>query len=107
LTINKDPNRSVQLAVQFRSSSSSAKFVGEVAITQFSREQYRWQDDGENGRPAVSNPPIQSHRRSSEYYELPPYSISVLLGKLAEPQLINYLPVVPNESRGLSLGNPL
>jgi F5/8 type C domain len=85
LTINKDPDRSVHLAVQFRSSSSSAKFVGEVAITQFSREQYRWQDDGENGRPTVSNPPIQIQRRSAEYYELPPYSISVLRGKVAEP----------------------
>ena len=83
LAINKDPNRSAQLAVQFHSSASSEKFVGEVTITQFSREQYRWHDDGENGRPTLSNPPIRIQRPASEYYELPPYSVSVLRGKVA------------------------
>jgi len=73
LAINKNPNRSAHLAVHFRSSSSSEKFAGEVVITQFSCEQYRWQDDGENGRPAVSNPPRQIQRPAAEYYELPPY----------------------------------
>jgi hypothetical protein len=85
LAINKDPNRSAHLAVQFRSSSSSEKFVGEVAISQFSREQYRWQDDGENGRPSLSNPPAHFHRNASQFYELPPYSISVLRGKVSPP----------------------
>jgi len=83
LAINKDPNRSARLAVQFRSSSSSEKFVGEVAITQFSREQYRWQDDGENSRPMISKPPRQIQHPAAEYYELPPYSISVLRGRVA------------------------
>jgi len=84
MTINKDPNRSARLAVRFRSSDgiSSQKFVGEIAITQFSREQYRWQDDGENGRPALSNPPRQIQRLASEYYELPAYSVSVLRGQI-------------------------
>ena len=84
MTINKDPNRSARLAVRFRSSDGipSQKFVGEIAITQFSREQYRWQDDGENGRPALSNPPRQIQRLASEYYELPPYSVSVLRGQI-------------------------
>ena len=87
LTINKDPNRSAHLAVHFRSSDRtfSGKFVGEVAITQFSREQYRWQDNGENGRPTISNPPKQIHRSAAEYYELPPYSLSVLRGKVGQP----------------------
>ena len=84
LAINKDPSRSAQLAVQFRSGGvSSEKFVGKVVIIQFSREQYRWQDDGENGRPILSNPPTQIQRPASEYYELPPYSVSVLRGRIS------------------------
>ena len=85
LVINKDPNRSAQLSVQFRYSEgrSSERFVGEVAISEFSRAQYRWQDNGENGRPALSNPPAQVQRPASEYYELPPYSVSVLRGRVA------------------------
>lgn len=83
LAINKDPSHSVRLAVQFRSSRGISKFVGEVTITQFSREQYRWQDDGENGHPLISKPPVQSRHPASEYYELPPYSVSVLRGTVA------------------------
>jgi F5/8 type C domain len=82
LAINKDPTRSAQLAVHFHSSEGTSKFLGEVTITQFSRKQYRWQDDGENGRPMLSNPPEQIRRRESEYYELPPYSISVMRGNV-------------------------
>jgi hypothetical protein len=87
LAINKDPNHSAHLAVEFRSwhGTSSEKFFGQVAITQFSREQYRWQDEGENGRPTLSNPPTQVQRPASDYYELPPYSVSVLRGKVARP----------------------
>jgi hypothetical protein len=86
LAINKDPSRSGQLTVQFHSldGASSEKFVGEVTITQFSREQYHWQDDGENGHPALSDLPIQIQRPAAEYYELPPYSISVLRGKVGK-----------------------
>ncbi len=85
LLINKDPSRSAQVAVQFRpiDGSSTQKFLGEVAITRFSHEQYRWQDDGENGRPVISKPPAQIRRQASEYFDLPPYSISVLRGKVA------------------------
>jgi hypothetical protein len=84
LAINKDPNHSAHLAVRFRPSDGtlSEKFVGEVSITQFSREQYRWQDDGKNGRPTISNPPKHIQRPAAEYYELPPYSVSVLRGRI-------------------------
>ena len=84
LTINKDPRRSAQLGVQFTSSSgiSVERFIGKVDIAQFSREQYRWQDDGPNGRPALSNPPFHVQRTASQYYELPPYSVSVLRGRI-------------------------
>ena len=85
LTINKDPQRSAQLGVQFTSSNgmSVARFIGKVDIFQFSREHYRWQDDGPNGRPALSKLPTHTQRAASQYYELPPYSVSVLRGHIA------------------------
>jgi len=85
LAINKDSNRSTHLAIHFSSSDGtlSETFAGEVAIMQFSREQYRWHDDGENGRPAISSPPKQIQCPAAEYYELPPYSVSVLRGRIA------------------------
>lgn len=85
LAINKDPNHAAQLALEFRPSGSSSprKFVNEITVTQFSGEQYRWHDDEENGRPSLSNPPARRHRPASEYYELPPYSVSVLRGRIA------------------------
>ena len=84
LAINKDPQRSAQLGVQFASSSgiSVDRFIGKVDIAQFSREQYRWQDDGPNGRPTLSSPPSHAQRAASQYYELPPYSVSVLRGHI-------------------------
>ena len=85
LTINKDPQRSAQLRVQFTSSSGTSveTFAGKVDITQLSRAQYRWQDDGPNGRPILSNPLARTQRAASQYYELPPYSVSVLRGDAA------------------------
>jgi F5/8 type C domain len=86
MMINKDPNRSAKVAVQFSSADHTCpqKLVDDVTITQFSQAQYRWQDDGENGHPIISSPPARSRRRASEYYELPPYSVSVVRGKIGK-----------------------
>jgi hypothetical protein len=84
LTINKDPQRSAQLGVQFAPGGGKSvdRFIGKVDIAQFSRTQYRWQDDGPNGRPTLNNPPSHAQRAASQYYELPPYSVSVLRGHI-------------------------
>jgi hypothetical protein len=85
LAVNKDPIQSAQLRVQFTPSNGAAvdTFMGKVEIVQFSRQQYRWQDDAENGQPTRSNPPAHTRRAASQYYELPPYSVSVLRGHIA------------------------
>jgi len=84
LAVNKDPNRSAQLSVQF-TGASVATFAGKVDIAQFSRRQYRWQDDGPNGRPLLSNLPSHVQRAASQCYELPPYSVSVIRGHVGHP----------------------
>jgi F5/8 type C domain len=81
LAVNKDPNRSAQLSVQFTGAAVDT-FTGKVEIAQFSRQQYRWQEDGPNGRPLVSSLPSHVRRAASRYYELPPYSVSVLRGNI-------------------------
>ncbi len=86
LVINKDSARTVQLNIEFTSSSSrpAQSFAGKVQMAQFSREQYRWRDAGQNGYPARSNEPKHSQRSASATYQLPPYSISVLRGAVGQ-----------------------
>jgi hypothetical protein len=86
LAINKDPNRTAQLGVQFNLSSAlrQVSFAGDVDVIQFSRDQYIWRDDGPNGYPSRSLPPARLTRKASSFYELPPYSLTVLRGKLPD-----------------------
>jgi hypothetical protein len=61
------------------------RFVGQVEVFQFSWQQYAWRDDGPNGHPIRSLPPAHFTREASSLYELPPYSVTVLRGRLREP----------------------
>jgi hypothetical protein len=86
LAINKHPTRAARLNVQFNfpSAPHPVSFVGQVDVIQFSRHQYAWHDDGPNGHPLRSLPPTHFTREASPTYELPPYSLTVLRGKLPE-----------------------
>jgi F5/8 type C domain len=84
LAINKDPKHSERLKVSFKLSEtqSPVTFTGKVDIFQFCREQYIWRADAENGHPIRSRPPVHLQDEASASYELPPYSVTVLRGKL-------------------------
>jgi hypothetical protein len=86
LAINKDPDRTAQLAVQFKLACAQREvsFSGNVDVIQFSREQYLWQDDGLNGYPSRSLPAAHIIRKASSSYDLPPYSLTVLRGRLQD-----------------------
>jgi len=86
LAINKNPRRAAQLDVQFNipGAKQPGRFVGQVEVVQFSQQQYAWHDDGANGHPIRSLPPARFTREASPTYELPPYSLTVLRGKLPE-----------------------
>jgi len=86
LAINKNPKRAAQLNVQVKISRTQqpVNFVGNVETIQFSRAQYAWRDDGPNGHPIRSLPPVQFTREASPTYELPPYSLTILRGKLPD-----------------------
>jgi hypothetical protein len=84
LAINKNPKRAAQLNVEFNlpGTKQPLSFVGQVQVIQFSRQQYAWRDDGRKGHPIRNLPPAQFTREASASYELPPYSLSVLRGKV-------------------------
>ena len=86
LAINKHLNRSARLNVEFKFSGAQppARLAGQVEVIQFSPEQYAWRDDGPNGHPIRSLPLVHLTREASSFYELPPYSLTVLRGKLPD-----------------------
>ena len=86
LAINKDPRHAAQLNVEFNlpSAKQPVTFVGQVEVIQFSRQRYAWHADGPNGHPIRSLPPAQFTREASAGCELPPYSLTVLRGRVAE-----------------------
>jgi hypothetical protein len=86
LAINKHPNRTARLSVQFNFSEAQRQvsFAGDVDVIQFSRGQYLWNDDGPNGHPIRSLPAARFTRNTSSFYDLPPYSLTVLRGRLLD-----------------------
>ncbi len=84
LAINKHPNRTARLSVRFTPSKTQPRvgFAGEVAVIQFSRDQYLWHDDGPDGHPIRSLPPASFIQKAASIYELPPYSLTILRGRL-------------------------
>jgi hypothetical protein len=88
LAINKDPKRTARLDVQFNLLKERRRvgFAGDIDVIQFSRDQYQWHEDGPNGHPIRSLPPAHFTRQASSFYDLPPYSLTVLRGKLPDSQ---------------------
>ena len=87
LAINKHPRRTVRLDVQFQlpGAQQPLRFgVDQVDVFQFSRQQYAWHADGPNGYPSRSLPPLRFTRKASSLYDLPPYSLTVLRGRLRD-----------------------
>ena len=84
LAINKHARRTARLNVQFNLSRAErpVTFAGQVELIQFSPQQYAWHDAGPNGHPIRSLPPRHFSREASQFYDLPPYSLTVLRGKL-------------------------
>jgi hypothetical protein len=84
LAINKDPKRAAQFNVEFTipGAKQPLSFVGQVDVIQFSRAQYSWRDDGPHGHPIRSLPPAHFTHEASTFYDLPPYSLTILRGKL-------------------------
>ncbi len=87
LAINKDPRRSARLNVRFKlfDKGPTVMFSGKIDIFQFSRRQYAWRDNGPDGRPIRSLAPEHFRIDAAPSQTLPPYSLTVLRGRVSEP----------------------
>jgi hypothetical protein len=89
MLINKYKDRPVRASAEFaltqesqKSKKSAASFTGEVDLLQFSGKQYVWRDQGANGRPARNNPPVHRQIAPPAAFDLPPYSLTILRGRI-------------------------
>ena len=82
LAINKDPERDWTIALRFAGPGSAtiAPVLGPADLYQFSAAQYRWQANGERGRPSRSRPPKHTRLtdRAPVSVRLPPWSLTVV-----------------------------
>jgi hypothetical protein len=84
LLINRDANRpwSVVPSIREAAIGASRPFQGPLDLWQYSAAQYRWQEDGDQGHPTLDLPPSHQDLDSAAApLILPPYSISVLVGR--------------------------
>ena len=84
LLINRDAafEWSVVPRIQEAAGGKAREFRGPLELWQYSAAQYQWQSAGSRGHPTLDLPP--SHRilaSSGEPLRLPPFSISVLVGR--------------------------
>lgn len=77
LAINKNPNEAYNLEIEFLGKNGRIPARGQVALTQFSRAQYRWQPAAERGRPVVNRGP-ETRMAPGLPVEIPPYSLTVV-----------------------------
>lgn len=87
LVINKSPVNAYQLKLRFDDQTRVETFPyeGESECFQFSRAQYRLNDDRMHPYPIRSEPPVQTRIRLREPLLLPPYSMTVLRQRVSKP----------------------
>lgn len=79
LLVNRDASRPRRVRLRLAGNSSAALIEGVHDEWLFSRAQYRWNADGENGHPGPDRPPL--HRRTRQNtITLPPYSLALVRG---------------------------
>lgn len=83
LLVNKDPVRSKDIKIQFagHGKGKATPLKGPCDLYRFSAAEYRWQADGEKGRPAFSRPPAHlALPAKTSTFHLPPWSLTVIRG---------------------------
>lgn len=77
--MNKDPLHSYRVSLQFGSRYGGA-LDGARTIVRFSRAQYVWRPNGENGAPTIDLPPARGTLRAKAALIVAPYSLTVVRG---------------------------
>ena len=82
LAINKHSKSMAEFMAGFKRSGNQPmlEFTGQVEVVQFTPQQYEWHEDGPNGYPSRSLPPVHFVQNAAKFYQLPPFSLSVIRG---------------------------
>jgi F5/8 type C domain len=87
MLVNKDSIRDYSVRINFVDSKSVRKFVGRVAIYQYSRQQYVWKASGTKGHPLRTEAPHRFKLGGEDPVRLPAFSLTIVQGKLAAGSL--------------------
>lgn len=93
MLINKDPKDAYETNIAFRNTStgSTGSFSGKLDVYQFSGQQYLLGGTSDNPYPIKSEPPahkvVGSAYRALTQVSLPPYSLTVIRGKLGPARI--------------------
>ncbi len=80
MIINKDPQRAwdVDVRILDTRSGSTSTLRPAADLYQYSRAQYVWRADRDEGHPVRELPPTHSLLNAGHLLRLPPYSLSVV-----------------------------
>ncbi len=79
MLINKDPRKTWNIDVEIKNTiSKTVAAFHPLHFVQYSKQQYRWKNDGANGHPVLNLPPVRKHLNDPAKIGLPPYSLTVL-----------------------------
>ena len=82
LLINRDARRSWEVRLRVdHGSAAPVAFSGSAELWQYSGAQYAWARPGATRRPERDLPPVHRTLEAPPLLELPPYSITVLVGE--------------------------
>jgi F5/8 type C domain len=92
LVINKDHDQAHSVRVVFEDSSArrNRTFDGRITMLSFGKAQYQWHANRKNGYADPNLPPVVTRplARPDKLYTLPPASINVLRGRVADSYAI-------------------
>jgi hypothetical protein len=82
LLVNRDAHQAHRVRAAFRDGAKAAAFAGRVEVDQYSAAQYRWRATSGGGRPQRDLPPVHRVAAASDAVTLPPFSLTVLRGRI-------------------------
>lgn len=78
LVLNKDPVRAQRIRILVQPPGGRGAVCPDAEAWQYGPAQYRWQAEGQNGRPARNLAPVRTLLRAAGTLTLPPYSLTVV-----------------------------
>ncbi len=81
LLINRDATHAWTVDARIGGAVGGRALEGALDLWQYSRAQYEWRGEGQRGHPVRDEPPAHRRLASAREFSLPPYSITVVLGR--------------------------